>query len=71
MNTASINATTTAQTQKILDAISASEIQSLRDKVSSLELAQATSSVVRYPTSMSYAYNANPFCGGGCGCGNF
>lgn len=72
INTASINANTTAQTQKILDVLSANTIQDLRDKVSALELAQATSSVVRYPTSMSYAYNANPFCGSGCGCnGNF
>lgn len=71
MNTASINATTTAQTQKVLDAISQNQIQSLRDKVSALELANATASVVRYPTSMSYAYAANPFCSGSCGCGNF
>lgn len=70
LNTASINANTTAQTQKILDAISANQIQDLRDKVSALELANATASVVRYPTSMSYANNNNPFCGGGCGCSN-
>ncbi len=63
LNTASINATTVAQTQKILDAMAANEIQTLRDKVNSLELAAATSTTVKYPTSMSYAYNTNPFCG--------
>lgn len=71
MNTASINATTTAQTQKILDALAQNKIEALQAKVNSLELAQAVSGVVRYPTS--YAYNAgpSPFCGG-CGCnGNF
>ena len=70
MNTASINANTTAQTQRILDAISANTIQDLRDKVSALELQSATSNVVRYPSAMTYAYNANPFCSNGCGCGN-
>ena len=65
------NYNTTTQIQKVLDALSANTIQELRDKVSALELANATSSVVRYPTSMNYSYNANPFCGGGCGCGSF
>ena len=55
-------------TQKILDAMSASKIEALQAKVSALELAQATSNVVRYPSAMTYAYNANPFCGCGCGC---
>lgn len=65
LNTASINANTTAQTQRILDALSQNEIQNLRDKVNSLELAQATASVVRYPTSTTYSSGCNPFCG--CG----
>ena len=39
MNTASINATTTAQTQKILDAIQQDKIEALRDKISSLVIA--------------------------------
>ena len=68
LNTASINQTTVEQTQKILDAMSANTIQALRDKVSALELAQGLNGVVRYPSAMTYAYNANPFCG--CGCGN-
>ena len=69
MNTAAINATTTAQTQKILDAIAQDKIDSLQQKVNALELRNAVAGVVRYPSaSTSYAGN-NPFCGGGCGCG--
>lgn len=67
MNTAAINANTTAQTQRILDAISQNEIQSLRDQVSALQLAQATSGVVRYPNTTTYTSGCNPFCGCGCG----
>ena len=69
LNTASINANTTAQTQRILDALAQNKIDDLQAKVNSLELAQATNGVVRYPSAMTYAYNANPFCSGGCGCG--
>lgn len=70
MNTASINATTTAQTQKILDALAQNKIEALQGRINQLELQQATQGVVRYPSSMTYAYNANPFCGCGCGNGN-
>lgn len=69
MNTASINATTTAQTQKILDAIQQDKIEALRDKISALELQNAVSGVVRYPMSTVYSSGCNPFCN--CGCGNF
>ena len=68
MNTAAINATTTAQTQKILDALAQNKIDALQARINQLELAQATATTVKYPTSMTYAYNANPFCG--CGCSN-
>lgn len=67
LNTASINATTTAQTQKILDALAQNKIDALQNRVNQLELMQATSSVVRYPTSMTYAYTGNPFCPGSTG----
>lgn len=70
MNTASINANTTAQTQKILDALAQNKIDALQARVNQLELAAATATTVKYPTSMTYAYNANPFCGCGCGCNN-
>lgn len=66
LNTASINANTTAQVQKVLDAISANKIETLQNKVNQLELQQAVAGVVRYPSAMTYAYNGNPFCGCGC-----
>ena len=70
LNTASINANTTAQTQKILDAISANKIDALQSKVNELQLANAMNGVVRYPNAWTYNAGMSPFCGGcGCGCG--
>lgn len=68
MNTASINANTTAQTQKILDAICQNKIESLQSKVSQLELQNALCGVVRYPNGWTYNAGTSPFCNGGCGC---
>ena len=62
MNTASINATTTAQTQKILDALAQNKIDALQNKVNQLELQNAVAGVVRYPTATTYTSGANPFC---------
>ena len=45
LNTASINATTTAQTQKILDAFAQNKIDALQNRVNQLELQQAIASV--------------------------
>lgn len=67
MNTAAINANTTAQTQKILDAIAQNKIEALQNKVNQLELAQAVAGVVRYPMQTTYSSGCNPFCGCGCG----
>ena len=61
MNTAAINANTTAQTQKILDAIAQNKIESLTAKINELELAQATSNVIRYPNAWTFPAT-NPFC---------
>lgn len=70
LNTASINATTTAQTQKILDAMAQSKIEALQGKVSQLELQNAMAGVLRYPNSWTYNAGSSPFCN--CnGCGNF
>lgn len=69
LNTASINANTTAQTQKILDALAQNKIDALQSKVNQLELQNAVANVVRYPTSSTYTSGNNPFCGCGCGCG--
>ena len=66
MNTASINATTTAQTQKILDAISANRIDALQAQVNQLQLQNAVAGVVRYPSASTYCSGQNPFCGCGC-----
>lgn len=67
LNTASINATTTAQTQKILDALAANKIEALQGKVSELQLAQAMQGVVRYPSSWAYSAGPSPFCPNGMG----
>lgn len=66
MNTASINANTTAQTQKILDAICANKIESLQNQVNQLQLQNAMSGVVRYPNGMTYNAGTSPFCANSC-----
>ena len=67
-NTASINSNTTAAVQKVLDAITENKIEALQGKINALELAQATSNIVRYPTAYTYSAGQSPFCGG---CGSF
>ena len=69
MSTAAINANTTAQTQKILDAIQGNRIADLQDKVNHLELQNELASVVRYPNNTFYAV-PSPCFNTGCGCGN-
>ena len=70
LNTASINETTTAQTQKILDAIQGNRIADLQNQVNQLQLQNAVAGVVRYPSASTYYAGNNPFCNcGGCGCG--
>ena len=63
MNTAAINATTTAQTQKILDAISQNKIEALQGRINQLELQNAMSGVVKYPLQTTYGAGPSPFCG--------
>ena len=70
MNTASINANTTTQTHKILDALAQNKIDALQNKVNQLELQNAVAGVVRYPSQTTYTSGANPFCNCGCGCNN-
>ena len=67
MNTAAINATTTAQTQKILDAIQQNKIDSLQNRVNQLETQNLMSGVVRYPSASTYNAGPSPFCGCGAG----
>ena len=66
LNTASINSNTTSAVQKVLDAISADKAERQAERIRQLELNQALAGVVRYPSQMTYAYGANPFCSCGC-----
>ena len=59
MRDAATNANFTAQIQGVKDMISQNKIEALQAQVNRLELAQATSGIVRYPTTMSY--DAGPF----------
>ena len=67
MNTAAINAVTTAQTQKILDALAQNKIETLQNKVNYLETQNMLSGVVKYPMSMTYNAGPSPF----CNCGGY
>lgn len=67
MNTASINANTTAQTQRILDAITENKMEALQNKVNALELANQLQGVVRYPSGYTYSAGPSPFCPNGYG----
>ena len=67
LNTAAINANTTAATQKILDAITGNRMADMQSRINALELQQAVAGVVRYPMASTYSSGCNPFCGCGCG----
>lgn len=67
INTAAINANTTEQMQKVLDAIAQNKIEALQAQVNQLQLQAAMCGVVRYPNATTYCSGSNPF--GGCGCG--
>lgn len=60
LNTASINSNTTAQTQKILDAISANRIADMQNQINQLQLAQAMCGVIRYPRDITYTAGTPP-----------
>lgn len=66
INTAAINANTTAQTQKILDAISTNRIADMQNQINALQLQNAVAGVVRYPQATTYVSSCNPFSWGGC-----
>lgn len=65
-NTAAINANTTAQTQKILDAISTNRMADMQNQINQLQLQNAVAGVVRYPSASTYYAGNNPFCGCSC-----
>ena len=60
INTAAINANTTAQTQKILDAMAQNKIESLQAQVNQLQLQSAMCGVIRYPNSTTYTAGMSP-----------
>lgn len=68
MNTAAINANTTAGVQRIIDTLTGNQIQDLRDQVQNLQLQSALSGVVRYPNGWTYNAGNNPFCNNSCCC---
>ena len=68
MQTASINENTTAQIQKVLDAITANKIEAMQNRINQLELQNQLGNVVRYPNGFVYNAGQSPFCG--CGCNN-
>ena len=60
INTAAINANTTAQTQKILDALAQNKIDALQAQVNQLQLAQATNGLLRFPNAWTYGAGVFP-----------
>lgn len=65
-----IQATDTANTQKILDVLAQNKIDSLQAQVNQLQLQNAMCGVVRYPNALTYSAGTSPFCNCNCGCGN-
>ena len=60
INTAAINANTTAQTQKILDAIMGNRMADMQSQINALQLQAATSNVLRFPSSWTFAGGVFP-----------
>lgn len=63
-----IQATDTANTQKILDVLAQNKIETLQGRINQLELQNAMCGVVRYPNGMTYNAGTSPFCGCNNGC---
>ena len=66
-NTADINANTTAQVQKVLDAICGNRMADMQNQINQLQLQAALCGVIRYPNQTTFNAGFNPFFGG-CGC---
>ena len=62
LNTAAINANTTAQTQKILDVLVGNRMADMQNEINQLQLQQAVAGVVRYPIASTYYAGISPFC---------
>lgn len=61
---ANIQATDTANTQKILDALSTNRMADMQNQINQLQLQNAMNGVVRYPNQTAYCSGANPFASG-------
>lgn len=66
LNTASINANTTAQTQKILDAIAGNRMADMQSQINQLQLQNAMSGVLRFPNQWTYNGGFFPPVTGAC-----
>lgn len=55
INTASINANTTAQIQKVLDAIAGNRMADMQSQINALQLQNAMSGVMRFPSAWTFA----------------
>ena len=55
LNTAAINATTTQQTQKILDAIMGNRMADMQAQIQQLQLQNAMAGVLRFPNAWTFA----------------
>lgn len=71
MRDAATNANFTAQIQSVKDMIAQNKIESLQAQVSQLQLAQATSGMLKFPNSWSYGAGPFPPIFGCCGQANF
>lgn len=65
LNTASINENTTAQVQKVLDAINGNRIADMQNQINALQLSNAMSGVMKYPMQSSYVAGVGPVVGFG------
>ena len=71
INTAAINANTTASIQKVLDTLCQDKISAQQARINQLELNQALCGVVRYPTAATFNAGVPFFFNGNCGCNGF
>ena len=65
---AGINANTTAQVQKVLDAITGNRMAEMQSQINQLQLNEALCGVVRFPNATTYTAGANPYFSQACGC---
>jgi hypothetical protein len=65
VNTAAINANTTAQVQKVLDAIVGNRMADMQSQINSLQLQNALSGVLRFPNAWTFNGGVFPPVSGG------